>query len=204
MRRMVESHSLMLVSWQKGISLRNFLRKVTFDAISTTDWFHSKLQTTRKGPFGLLRLTKIGCLDLLAGIGYSVISQMNTVRLYPQYSKTLELTEKHDKHIFYNLRLAVTVIFPVFSQQNTRRYIMLLKVITKGSLPKRQSSKAGRQLISRGLRALTRSTTWSLISKFIKNILFLQLIVRGLETKDDYWGRHGRQKVNNHCNNQKL
>jgi len=24
---------------------------------------------------------------------------MNTVQLYPQHSKTIELTEKHDKHV---------------------------------------------------------------------------------------------------------
>jgi len=24
---------------------------------------------------------------------------MNTIQLYPQYSKTLELIEKHDKHV---------------------------------------------------------------------------------------------------------
>jgi len=63
----------------------------------------------RKGFFGLVCLTKIRCLDLLAGLSYSfpttlfcytfVISQMNTVQLYPQYGKTLELSVKHDKHI---------------------------------------------------------------------------------------------------------
>jgi len=31
---------------------------------------------------------------------------MNTVQLYPQYSKTLKLTEKHDEHI---LQLTATL-----------------------------------------------------------------------------------------------
>ena len=43
---MVEPNSPMLASRHKGISSNNFLRNVTFDVISTTEWLHSKLQTT--------------------------------------------------------------------------------------------------------------------------------------------------------------
>ena len=42
---MVESHSLMLASWQKSISPSSFLHNVTFDVIYTTGWLHSKPQT---------------------------------------------------------------------------------------------------------------------------------------------------------------
>jgi len=42
----LESHSLMLVSWQKGILPSNFLRNVIFGMRSKTVWLHSKRQTT--------------------------------------------------------------------------------------------------------------------------------------------------------------
>jgi len=50
----------------------NFLRNVTFGVISTTEWRHSKPQTTSsKKVFGLLSFVKIGCLGLLADLSYS-------------------------------------------------------------------------------------------------------------------------------------
>jgi len=42
----VESHSLMLVNWQKGTSPGHFLRNPTFGVISTKERLLSKPQTT--------------------------------------------------------------------------------------------------------------------------------------------------------------
>jgi len=42
----VESHSLMLVYWQKGISPSQFLRNPTYGVICTTERLVSKPQTT--------------------------------------------------------------------------------------------------------------------------------------------------------------
>jgi len=39
-------HSFLLVSWRKNISPSNVFRNLTYGVISTTEWFHNKLQTT--------------------------------------------------------------------------------------------------------------------------------------------------------------
>jgi len=96
---MVESHSLVLVSWHKAISLSNFLRNVTFGVISTTEWLHSEPEITgdekefwtpqfsQGWVFGLTCRSKL-LLFLSTVLLPFVISQ-----LYPQNTKILELTE---------------------------------------------------------------------------------------------------------------
>jgi len=68
---MVESHSLMLVSWQKAIS------PITFCAVQLSAWSPQqndlkasfKQQVTKRF-FRGFSLAKIGCLGLLAGLSY--------------------------------------------------------------------------------------------------------------------------------------
>ena len=101
----------MLVSWQKGISPSNFLCNVTFGVISTTESLYIKPQTTSGEKYfldslvslvwGVWAYSLVLVTPFLANFSVTLyhVSQMNTVQLYPQYSKTLELIEKHDKHV---------------------------------------------------------------------------------------------------------
>jgi len=61
----VESHSLMLVSWQNTLPTR-FLHNPTFGVISTTERLFSKPQTTGGGNdfFGTFSLAKMGVFGL--------------------------------------------------------------------------------------------------------------------------------------------
>jgi len=54
-------YSPMLANWRKSISPSNVLRNLTCGVISTTEWFHSKLQTTggEKDFFWTSSFTKI-------------------------------------------------------------------------------------------------------------------------------------------------
>jgi len=69
---MVESHSLMLVSWQKGISPSHALRNPSFGVISATEWCFSKPQTAggRKIIFEVnIYRQELVWLDIIAGLG---------------------------------------------------------------------------------------------------------------------------------------
>ena len=99
----VESHSLMLVNWQ-NTSPSHFLLNPTFGVISTTERLFSKPQTTDGGNYCLEFLVQLrwGCLHFLASTSYpfpSLLVRWTQYSYICKHRKTLELIEKHDKHV---------------------------------------------------------------------------------------------------------